>query len=461
MAIALLLLGVASGGVTAAPPEALAIALNHCRILPPETAKRTRFLDLTHLRAEERLEVARVLSFWLNSVSRSPDIVIPLSLGDNRVLAFDLRDYELNSVTYGGLGHSSGEPFYHVILELQDQYGKKIRQSAAAPWLNTQQITELMALTVSQVPIVRGDWFFAQTAIQADRAVGYYDMLGLGKKEADFYKLGGVNVQEAKRLRLEMAASVVNSTVALHNRSITRIQALTGGLWQTADFKSSSDKQNTARILKDDTDPNNGDFGEFYLPLPNGLFAYWLQDDKGNRADSAPDFIASDNKSTSPDHRVHAALSCIRCHTEGLRPIDDYARKLFTNPVQLRSYDFEKLKRLRQLYLSDLPSHLSADNLRYAVAVKACNGFTPATNAKAVATAWEVYQDTPVSCEQAARELGIDERRLVMAIRNYAVSGVVVDPVVASFAQTPPIAMSRDHFNEVYSVLQKIIGAIP
>lgn len=441
------------------PPEAVAAALRHARTLPPDPARQLRYLDLTHLPREAWADAARVLSFHLNSLSREPDLVRPTALDGGALLAFDLRDYGIDRLTYGRL--EASDPYFHIQVETTPT-GQKARWAAAAPWLNPAEVTELTTRLNTVVPVFRGDWFLYQTAVQADRVSGYYDLLGLGKKEADFNKLIGANPAEAKRLRLEMAASVASSSVALHNRGIQRQQALTGGHWLTLDFKTSTNKQNTARLLAGDTQPPQGDASEQYGVLPNRLFAYWLQNAKGERQDTAPDDIASDGKATSPDRRVQPMLSCVRCHTTGLQPVEDYARRLFSGPVQLVSPDYERLKRLRQLYLSDLPGQLAEDNGRYAGAVARANGLGVAENARLYADFWEAYADRPVTAAVAARELGCPEDRLTNAVAAYVAKGGIVDPVVAAYAQVPPLPIRRDHFEEVYSLLQSLlVGAKP
>lgn len=460
------------GPARANPPAAVLAARADARGLAPETASYTRYLDLSHLSIEDRSLAIAVLSWHFNSVSREPEIQPPRLIADGATLAVDLRDYAIDPAVWERLASvEAEEPYFHLQVEISgaveyDQYkrplpAKKVRKMIAAPWLPPAEIADLILLTHSQAPVVRGDWFYFQTGIQKDRAVGYYDLLGLGTKEIDFQNLVGADAKKARQLKMEIAASVTKSTVALNNRGISRLQALTGGYWFTQDYKKSTDKQNTARLLQGDTEPPAGDASEQYGALPNGLFAYWLQDDKGNRQDAAPDFIATDDKSSSPDRHVYAGLSCARCHTPGLQPIDDFARKLYQTPIQLRSPDYAKLKRLRQLYLTDLPGKLAVDNAVYASAVHACNGMTPAENARAVGRLWEEYIDAPVTPAKAAAELGVTEEMLVAKVKAYAAANTLFDPLIAGFAKSPAIPMRREHLAEVFPQLVKIVGTQP
>ena len=53
------------------------------------------------------------------------------------------------------------------------------------------------------------------------------------------------------------------------------------------------------------------EFEEHFGVLPNGLFAYYLSAADGKQANTAPDNVASDGDSLTPDRRVHAASSCV------------------------------------------------------------------------------------------------------------------------------------------------------
>lgn len=449
----LLLMLAAAPAAMASPPEAVAAALADARRLPAPIAQRTRYLDLTAIPAENLETARKVVSFHVNSLSREAEIIRPREVTP-QLLAINIDDYRWIDTTFGELGRSiaTGEPYYHVTLQVP---GSKDRTRAAAPWIAGYGIADLVNITQSQTPVVRADWFIYQTGIQADRnGHGYYDFLELGKAEKDFQKLIGADTAKARELRKEMAAAVARSGVTLNNRSMARMPTLTGPYWFTQDFKTSKDKQNTIRLLDFSAEPPKGDASEQYGTLPNGLFCFWLQNGDGVRQDSAPDFIASDSKSSSTDRRVHVGLSCIRCHIPGIQPIDDHARRLFQGNIQLVSPDYDKLKRLRQLYLSDLPRQIVRDQADYAEAVRSCNGLSPQANAKAYADLWEWYEKD-VTPAQAARELGCAPERFAEALRGY---GPTLDPVLAGFLQTPPLPMRREHWEEVYHLAQNALG---
>jgi hypothetical protein len=327
-----------------------------------------------------------------------------------------------------------------------------------APWLPKDALDALYAALNSDVPIVRADWFLYQTAIAKDRdGYGYYDFLNLGKKESDFQELIGADVKLAKKVKKEVAASVGRSSVTLNNRGIERFGTINGPYYRTQDYKTNNFKQNTLRLLDGDTDPPHGDASEQYGTLSNGLFAFWLQNAAGERQDTAPDFIASDGNSTSTDRRVHSGLSCIRCHSEGIRPVDDWMRRVYRGPVVLTSPDYEKLKRLRQLYLSDLKRQIEADQRAYAESLFKVNGLKPAENAAAYAKAWERYADLDLEVEDVAREIGTTKESLLSSLKKYAGAGQA-DPILAGLLADPPVPIRREHFEEVYGALQGVLA---
>lgn len=451
----------------AGPAEAVAAALNDARSLPPQVREQTRYLPLYAVKADHRAEFLKVLRFHCNSLSRESEFTAPRLVTPD-LAAVTLVDYGWKSEVWERFAESEpyhyvqlivkgGDPIYFWKHDSRKWYVRRevkaAQVPALAPWLNAKQAEELVLLTNSVAPIVRADWFVAQTAIQEGRKVGYYDMLGVGKKLADFEKVVGLDRKFAQQLKKEIQAVVQTSTVALHNRHIIRYQALTGAYWETLDVKENVDVRNGIRLL-------NGDFThdarEVYGTLPNGLFAFFLSDAVGNRANTAPDFIASDGRSGGTDRRVHIGLSCVRCHAPGIQPIDCWARKLYTGRIQLQAVDLNKYARLRQLYLSDLDGRIRRDQADYAEALKLCNGLTPVENARAYAAAWDRYQEQLVSVADVARETGYSERFVLAAVERHVAKGLA-DPVLTGLVQQPSIPIQRQHYEELQPLLYEVL----
>ena len=66
------------------------------------------------------------------------------------------------------------------------------------------------------------------------------------------------------------------------------------------------------------------DGGEIIFNLPNGLQAYLLVDAGGNRLNEAPISIVRNPAASDPT--VRNGLSCIGCHTEGMKVFEDEVR---------------------------------------------------------------------------------------------------------------------------------------
>lgn len=480
--------------LASSPNDGILAAVKDVRALPPTIRSRTRYLSLYSIPDKDRADFLKALSFQCNTLSREAEIVQPRLVAADMV-AVVLDDYGWQVKTWDRL---QDEPYFHAVVEINEdvfeveEYGnwyvgntvvvkgtagavwkttstekkkvgvRKIRKAtASAPWLDTASITELITLTGSPCPIVRADWFIAQVGISRTGQVGYYDFLELGKKETDFQKLIGADPEASRRVRREIAAVLARSGVALQNRRIVRFQSLTGGYWQTFDFKTSKDKQNVLRFLDGETEPPGGDASEQYGVLPNGLFAFWLQNDKGDRVDVVPPDIATDGTTASNDRQIYAGKSCIGCHVEGLRPIRDYARRIFRNQIQLQSPDYAKFVRLRQLYLSDLDGQVKRDQEDYAHVLLRTNGLTPAANAKLYATTFERYTEADLNADDAARELGVTKERLLAAIKTYVRTTGNLDPLIAGLLQDPVVPLRREHFEELFSTLQGIVKGNP
>jgi len=322
---------------------------------------------------------------------------------------------------------------------------KKFTEQSVLDPSNGLDALLLARMTGSQIPMMRADKWLYETAIAKDRKVGYYDWLKLGKKESEFQRLGAVDVALAKKARRELAAVVGESSVTLNNRELQRFQTITGGYWRSLDYDANTEFSNPLRLLDGDAKHKAS---EQYIVLPNGLFAFGLFNEKGDRQDTAPDNIASDSKSRSTDKRVHVGRSCIVCHEPGIQEIDDWMRKIYKAPFTLDSPDLDKQKRLRQIYLSDLDRWVKRDQGDYAETLKGLNGLTSAQNAKAFADAWSDYADHKRTLADGANEIGIEEVVLREKLSRYAKAKGNLDPILAAMIQGR--AVKVEHWEEVF-----------
>lgn len=487
LATLLLLLGLPASGRGLSPAEAAAAALADAQRITA-AAPYARYLHKPVAAAGFKA----VLDGHVNCLSVEGDFarLRPVAEG---LWALDVRDYGKHwGAVYEKL--AALDPYYHTKVvvekvvdeEYEQEYGyfagpdgrplpkerggvwkttetrtetrkarKKVRQADALfiPGAPKQVLERLAALTQSQCPLLRADWFFAQTARQRDRfnvdsGAGYYDFLGV-KKEADLEELAGVDRKKAQKARHDIAAIIAESGVALNNRQVFRVAE---GYWETRDVAAGTKAGNALRQLDADFVPQAK---EVYARLPNGLWALAaVKADDGTLQAVVPPEIASDAESTSNDRQIHPGLSCIRCHVEGLRPLNDWARQFYANPpgdAVLQSPDYEKLKRLRQLYLSPLlDTYYQVDQMVYARAVFALTGLSPGQFARAYGRAWREYADTPVTAEALAAELGTTVAELRKALAAAARAQGQLDPVLTGYLKVPAFKASRVHVEEAF-----------
>lgn len=332
--------------------------------------------------------------------------------------------------------------------------------AASAPWLPAQPMAELILLTQNEAPLLRADWFFVQTARQIDlnnqQVVGYYDFLNI-KTEKDVEELAGLDRKLAEKLRRELRAIITDSGVTLHNRQIAAVQ---DGYWESLDVDRNDGTSNAKRQLDNDYKPIAK---ETYFRLPNGLWGLAaINAANGQLAASVPDSIASDKRTTSNDARIHPNLSCVRCHVEGLRPLDDWARQFYADPpgdAKLISPDYERLKRLRQLYLRPMEDRYEDDQRVYARTLLRLTGLTPKQLADGYAAVWSAYVDAPVNGAKLSAELGVGYDLMIAALRRYvapvsAGGGGSQDPVLIDFLKQPEMPNRREYIEESYVLFQ-------
>jgi hypothetical protein len=508
----LLVLSALPGAVEVIPQEeSVRAAYADCLKLPAEAQRHALYLWTGAVPTEHRKEFDILLRYHVNQLSRG-GFLVPPRLVSQDLYAVDIRDYRWDRKTVDKL--ADVDPYYHAIVEVEkevefddvEEYGywtdstgkrlpigegntrnkqgdktitwtttrtekvkktKKVRMkqaSATSPFLPTKEMSGLIELTQCKAPILRGDWFFSQTVINANRVAGYYTFLGL-KSRADFEKLTGFDEKKAReRYRATLAIIRKNdSGVAQQNRLILGAGAIGNGYWKTLDVFDSSTKRKNAIAALDDEFEHDAE--EHYGFLPNYLFAFYLSDVRGVQQDSAPDKIGSDTTSTNNDGRIHVCLSCIRCHKEGLRPIRDFARKLFAPPGALEEKDYDRFERLRSLYLNEFQPQLDADRLAYEGALWKITlhftlfgyrGWAPGKLSSVIRDAWRDYADTDLNADRMAFEVGVDTRVFVGRVRSYVSRKRPSDNVLKQFLHEPPYAMDRDSFEERYAILATI-----
>lgn len=397
----------------------------------------TRYFSLYSIPTEERPDYIRALNGHCNGLSREVDTkplyIVPGTQG--ALLRLNLLDYQWDSSVWEKLI----DPYFTAVVETKVdtywgggiwkddgrhypagsfKYYKRVKTQALAPWLvgneeEKRKLTELVLYTGSKIPVVRGDWFLRETCIQEDRNVGYYDFLGI-KNQKDFEKVVRFDAGLAKQL--EHRRAMVFSGIALQPRRIERTATVMGGLWRTFDNQKAVDQHNPLRILDDDF---KFEATEQIGPLPNGLPAFYLGDNKGNKQDKAPDkIIGGDRLGTDNDTRLHVCLSCIRCHFGFVEKEMGVKDANFAKIAKLKSTDYQKFQELSRQYLRDIAEPIQNDRVNYQKAIKRATGMEPFAYATQFAKIYSNYEGA-VTPERAAADLGVTREAMIKSFREY------------------------------------------
>jgi hypothetical protein len=134
----------------------------------------------------------------------------------------------------------------------------------------------------------------------------------------------------------------------------------------------------------------------------------------------------------------------------GIQEIDDWVRQLVTPPLALQSPNYDKLRRLRQLYLSDLGRQVQKDQEQYTEAVKLANGLTPQANARLYARWWDRYQEQDFNLARIERELGVPRDQVVAALKEINQKTGSLDPVLAGLLQPQELPIRSEQWEEVF-----------
>ena len=338
------------------------VAENDIVKIAPEDAIYIRYLSSD--KVDDKEGYLALVSFTLNSVSKSKQIVKPLFVDkEQSVIRFDLRDYDI-------------DPKIYEVLPV-DPYGKK-----------SEKLNEV---TKSKNALIRVDWFI----IKSLETPIYYKLLGVSNLKGFRSRYGDNGA--AKKVRAEQAAVVILSNLSRYTRYIKRIPTVTGSVWEARD---SSTIDYLSDLLSDKYDSI-----QLVAFNANGLLSYFAADNKGRAMEHLPVEIAIDRSRVfEPDLVVRMARSCIACHTVGILPVDDSVRKI-KNDFQINGTNKDATDRLNDLFGSDLP--VEKDQDIYKAALLKATGMDMKTFTRKFVEVWTNYYKD-VTLEQAAKELDVD-----------------------------------------------------
>ena len=327
----------------------------HINSLPSFDRPFARYFNFTHLynageSADILKEYRKALSKLINSLSWGVTITNPEPIDrEQNIYYIDLRRYEWDR-NNGWTQIEQVYP-YHIAFNTQATLRSRLQR--------------IQQLTTTDKPVVNADWFIATAASPPL----YNELLSLPATDRQLEDRLEVDVNDniltAPGIRVARAG-FNNSGVSNHNRVVERHTSRYGAYWKSYDFAGSVGTQNIF------THPLafTHDGGEIIFNLPNGLQGYYLVDGDGFRLDEAPISIVSNPAASDPT--VRNGLSCIGCHTEGMKEIDDQVRAVIqetANPA------YNKNHALR-LYVADdtMDSLVMNDTVRYQRALELTGG---------------------------------------------------------------------------------------
>ena len=358
-----------------------------------------RYFTTTHLynagESPEALNAYKIaLSKLVNSLSWEFDIHNPEPIDEQETLFYiDLRDYQWDL---------RGD----VWTQIENVYPYAIAFNATTQAELLTKLTNLRQEMNCEIPFVHVDWFLATASLPPL----YHDLLDLPETDSELERQLGVNVSrniQSAPGHSVRRAGLNNSGVSNNNRVVERHTSRYGAYWKSYDFAGSLEQQN---IL---TNPLSfrHDGGEIIFNLPNGLQAYYISDASGNRINVAPTEIVSNPAASDP--AVRNGLSCIGCHTEGMKAFKDDVRAVIeqtTNPT------YDKAQALR-LYVEQavMDSLLEQDTQRYRTALEKTGGVFGGI--EPVHRFFEAFHG-PVKASYAAAAVGLETEAFVAEIEE-------------------------------------------
>ena len=371
------------------PDEMLQTIENHVQSLDTFDRAFARYFTSTHLyNAGETIETLRAyrraLSKLVNSLSWGREVTNPQPIdAEETIFYIDLRDYEWEVGT-------------NRWTQIEQAYRYKNNFESATQTHLHEKLTNLRQETNCEVPFVHIDWFLANASLPPL----YHDILDLPLTDRELEAELDVNVVENIRNaagRRVWRAGFNNSGVSNNNRVVERHISRYGAYWKSYDFAGSVGNQNIF------THPLSfaHDGGEIVFNLPNGLQAYYLADAGGNRLDEAPISIVSNPAASDPT--VRNGLSCIGCHTEGMKSFEDEVRAVIE---QNENPPFDKAQALR-LYVdkTEMEALVEEDTDRYRQALEEAGGVFGGI--EPIQRFHEAFQG-PVDAAHAAAAVGLE-----------------------------------------------------
>ena len=387
-----------SDGQFISPNEILNTIETHLMSLSSFDRAFARYFTMTHLynageSAQILQEYRNGLSKLVNSLSWGVTVTNPQPIDpEGTIFYIDLRHYEWDR--NDGWTLIEAEYPYHISFDALAQASLK------------QQLTRLQTEMRCDIPSIHVDWFIANASLPPL----YHDLLSLpltaGELETRLEVDVAQNLTNAPGVRV-WRAGTNNSGVSNNNRVIERHTSRYGAYWKSYDFAGSVGRQNIFTHPLSFTH----DGGEVIFNLPNGLQGYYITNATGFRLDDAPINIVSNPAASDPT--VRNGLSCIGCHTEGMKTFEDQVRSVIESNA---TPAYDKAQALR-LYApqSEMDARLADDMNRYQQALTKTGGSVD--DIEPIQRFHEVFEGA-IDADYAAAVIGLETETFLAKIRE-------------------------------------------
>jgi hypothetical protein len=500
-------------------PEIVAqIVLKDLSRIPVTEQPFQRYVYIPEEDDQKKIELSRVLNEVVSDVS-NPVLVAPAFISDG-VARIDLRLFNAKhpeKIAVNWERMTDSEPYFHSGFTEQfeereikikvdpykaddgNTYDFRIEKELVSikvkgPGVHCPSVVQVSALTESDVPIVRFDWFINKVGSSTDGGLyqfftGQVDSEGKFITQSALLKRFGVTQDTITRLRSDSRSTMLQSQITGKPRSVLVFPTLsnTPGVNQglcliTEDISDSE--------IEAESDPiravDSFDFSatEIIIERPNGLFLYALgkkeEDGTIQLIAEAPANVAVDHNIPRPfTKRLELYSSCRTCHETtqeaGIKDVPNDLKDLLINRRGVNIFgdtnsvnQFDQVNRVSGLFGADLEKAFrrSREDLddsvyklkRMSVLAQEQEKKAPYQSTVDSGTSFKKilydYRYELVTPETALREIGADSLSFDSAvpILNRDITGFIPeDPWVASLRAGRSIPRKR--FEIIYADL--------
>ncbi|MBV0914194.1 DUF4384 domain-containing protein [Anianabacter salinae] len=426
-------------------PDLFAMAHQDLLAQPTNRRDRVRYLSLRVLHNDQNVSLANLDGYraatvkLLNALSWNPVPYQPQWVDEEQTLMrVFLPDLDWDAATWERLA----EVYPYGMTSPTDP-----------------NLRPLQSLAGTGVPVLRADWFAATAPVSPL----YYDLLGLPDTVAGLEAKLGLNMLRNIRDEQVVRAGFQDSGVSTHNRLIERHPLGTGFFWTSYDFAGSQGRQSFFEYplgpveAFGETHAFLHDGGESIFTLPNGFHAYYLNTADGVRLDVGPTQIVRDDDYTDGTGEVVNGISCISCHSKGIRLNEDRVRDVAMADLSLPP---DVRQTIDAIYpgQDEVARWMERDTQAF-LGTLASAGLDPEIKAgglEPVRGLFVYHVDLFVNFAQAANELGLTEDEL------RARAGFVGAEMASLLLRLDQSPIARDEWTAVYpAMLERVTDYRP